>query len=538
MKKLILLTLILSSQTLLAQNVGIGTTSPQARLHVTDSSVLFSATGNLPVTPGNPPIEGVGRRMMWYADKAAFRAGYVNGMQWDKINIGNYSCAFGIDNIASGNYSTAMGYQTIASSPYSTSMGHFSLASGNYATAMGNQTTASGFSSTAMGYLSNATNQGSIAMGYNTNAQGVYSTAMGYGSIANHYGTSMGYNTNAIGYIATAIGNGSTAYSFSETAIGTYNTSYSPLSTSTWNAADRLFVIGNGIDAGQKNDALVVLKNGNIGIGTPTPGYPLNFAGLVGDKISLFGNSGNHYGLGIQSYLMQIYSDASNADIAFGYGSSSNFNENMRIRGNGNVGIGKNNPANRLHIVLGASGATPFSSIFTPLVVEGNSHTYINLISPEANETGILFGKPSHAASGGILYNNVGASNGFQFRVAGNITKLELFSTGNATLQGTLTQISDARLKKVIIPLQNSLQKITQLSGYNYFWKDESADQNLQTGVLAQEVQKIFPGLVNENKDGMLSVNYSGLIPVLIESIKEQQQQIDELKKLVKKLLR
>ena len=51
----------------------------------------------------------------------------------------------------------------------------------------------------------------------------------------------------------------------------------------------------------------------------------------------------------------------------------------------------------------------------------------------------------------------------------------------------------------------------------------------MQTGVLAQEVQKLFPELVKENKEGIPSVNYSGPIPVLIESIKEQQKQIDAL---------
>ena len=108
-------------------------------------------------------------------------------------------------------------------------------------------------------------------------------------------------------------------------------------------------------------------------------------------------------------------------------------------------------------------------------------------------------------------------------------------------MQGTLTQASDARLKKDIIRIQNPLQKITQLNGYTYHWKNEQSDKNLQTGVLAQEVQKLFPELVSQNKDGMLAVNYSGLIPVMIESIKEQQtiiekqqQQIDELKKYLK----
>lgn len=72
----------------------------------------------------------------------------------------------------------------------------------------------------------------------------------------------------------------------------------------------------------------------NVGIGTTTPGFPLNFSNALGDKISLYGNSGNHYGFGIQSGLLQIHSDAAAANIAFGYGSSGSFTERMRILNN------------------------------------------------------------------------------------------------------------------------------------------------------------------------------------------------------------
>jgi hypothetical protein len=60
-----------------SQNIGIGTTNPKARLHVMDSSVVFSGNQILPIDPGNPPITGPGRRMMWYADRAAFRVGLL-----------------------------------------------------------------------------------------------------------------------------------------------------------------------------------------------------------------------------------------------------------------------------------------------------------------------------------------------------------------------------------------------------------------------------------------------------------------------------
>lgn len=100
-----------------------------------------------------------------------------------------------------------------------------------------------------------------------------------------------------------------------------------------------------------------------------------------------------------------------------------------------NVGIGIPTPLTKLHIFNGSSGATPFS--FSPLAVESNGHTYINLLSPAANETAILFGQPGSSANGGILYNNSSTPNGFQFRNNGNQTRMIINNFGNIGI-GTL----------------------------------------------------------------------------------------------------
>lgn len=171
-------------------NVGIGTGTPSARLHVTDSSVLFSAGGPPIATPGNPPIQGEGRRMMWYADKAAFRAGFVAGTDWDKDNIGDYSFAVGSNTTASGQNSTAMGRSTLASGYASTAMGYFASSSGNQSFAMGYATSASGGQSFAMGYATSASGNQSFAMGQSTTASGDNSTALGsYVSTNNQEGS-------------------------------------------------------------------------------------------------------------------------------------------------------------------------------------------------------------------------------------------------------------------------------------------------------------------------------------------------------------
>jgi hypothetical protein len=105
---------------------------------------------------------------------------------------------------------------------------------------------------------------------------------------------------------------------------------------------------------------------------------------------------------------------------------------------------------------------------------------------------------------------------------------------GSATLSGDLTINSDARLKSNIISLGSTLAKLLMIDGKSYTMKTNEAESKI--GLLAQEVQKAFPELVKTTNDSdkTLSVNYQGLIPVLINAIKEQQKQIDELKKLIK----
>jgi Chaperone of endosialidase len=109
-------------------------------------------------------------------------------------------------------------------------------------------------------------------------------------------------------------------------------------------------------------------------------------------------------------------------------------------------------------------------------------------------------------------------------------------SLGNATLLGTLTQSSDRRLKKDFVSLTHSLSNIYYLQGYHYKWIDASRSQDLQTGLIAQEVQKIFPELVQTDEKGFLSVNYIGLIPHLIEAVKELRNENKDLKNINQKL--
>ena len=95
------------------------------------------------------------------------------------------------------------------------------------------------------------------------------------------------------------------------------------------------------------------------------------------------------------------------------------------------------------------------------------------------------------------------------------------------TLSGDLTINSDERLKDNIQPLGSTLNKLHQIEAKTYsFKKDE--EHTPKIGVLAQEVQAVFPELVTEGADGILSVNYQGLVPVLINAINEQEVKMSE----------
>ncbi len=342
-------------------NVGIGTSTPSALLQTYgtgtgEGNVLF--VGTYKTTPGAAPASGAGTRMMWYPDKAAFRAGCVDGVHgayWDTDSIGKYSVSFGYNTKAKGNnstamgwlseasgyYSTAMGFYTTASANVSTAMGNQTTASGNYSTAMGKQTTASGEYSTAMGWITTASEDFSTAMGNRTTASGNVSTAMGGATTASagvatamgNHTTASGFTSTAMGFYSTASGDNSTAIgrettasgfastamgayttasgarstamgaytnapSGYETVIGRYNTDYTPADTVEWNSADRLFVIGNGTYS-TKNNAITVLKNGCVGLQTiNAPTYALELANNITDSV----------GRG-RAYAWETYSD-------------------------------------------------------------------------------------------------------------------------------------------------------------------------------------------------------------------------------------
>ncbi|WP_413295217.1 tail fiber domain-containing protein [Bdellovibrio sp. HCB185ZH] len=175
--------------------------------------------------------------------------------------------------------------------------------------------------------------------------------------------------------------------------------------------------------------------------------------------------------------------------------------ERMRITSEGYVGIGTATPVGQLH-------------------VSSNSATAYTIIKNENLATGGQAWRWLSSATGAPL-----GADAMCFGL--NTCLFTLRTTGNANLTGTLTQASDVRLKKDIHEIPDALKKIEQLRGVTYHWKDPSKDPVLQFGVIAQEVESVYPELVRTDNEGTKSVNYLGFIAPIINALKELNQKFN-----------
>lgn len=110
----------------------------------------------------------------------------------------------------------------------------------------------------------------------------------------------------------------------------------------------------------------------------------------------------------------------------------------------------------------------------------------------------------------------------------------EIIATGDVTAYST----SDERLKTKLEPIDDALIKLQKLNGYTFNWNELAENKDVsvrQAGVMAQDVEMVLPEAVIDRENGYKAVKYEQLIPLLIEALKEQQQQIDDLKEKIKK---
>ena len=124
--------------------------------------------------------------------------------------------------------------------------------------------------------------------------------------------------------------------------------------------------------------------------------------------------------------------------------------------------------------------------------------------------------------------------------VNGDIDANNIYASGNVQAAAFLYS-SDIRLKKDVSELDNSLEKVNQLNGVSFSWR-ENDEKGI--GLIAQDVERVYPELVSvDDVTGMKSVEYGNLVAPLIEAVKEQQKliegqqkEIDDLKDEVEKL--
>lgn len=177
----------------------------------------LSLTGSL--SSGSIPTEGAGVRLMWYPGKAAFRAGEVDGSQWDDVNVGSHSIAAGQNPVASGPHAVALGEDVSASDQSAVALGRRALADGFSAVAIG-EGEAGDRNTVAIGTSAEATFERATALGFGARATAFEAVALGNASAEGPRAVAMGNITTASGNNATAMGLGTSAQGANSLAAG------------------------------------------------------------------------------------------------------------------------------------------------------------------------------------------------------------------------------------------------------------------------------------------------------------------------------
>ena len=183
------------------------------------------------------------------------------------------------------------------------------------------------------------------------------------------------------------------------------------------------------------------------------------------------------------------------------------------------------------NVLLGHSADTSANNGTNQIVIgsgvtgTGDNHTVIG----NSSQTSVLFGGDAHVTASG----NISGSS------TSHLTMGQISSSGDIVADGDVVAYnsSDMRLKNNLQVIEGALDKIDGINGYEFDWNDKSPGwaqkRGHDVGVVAQEIEKIHPEIVEERKNGYLGVDYKRLVPLLIQSVKELKQEVEELKKKV-----
>lgn len=256
-----------------------GDTKIQVEAAADQDIIRFGAGGNerLRIATDSSTFEGKVRVAGAFvsghpANNAAGPDAFIGGGSFNTALANSASVSGGDLNTASGTTSFVGGGSN------NSALGNNSFVGG------GNENRVFNFRDFIGGGFMNTASGGSAFIG-----GGFLNTATGQGSFV-----AGGLSNSTAGASSFASGEGAKAKSYGEAAFGLHNTDYTPVSTTTFEATDRLFVIGNGMDALNPSDALVMLKNGHLGIGTNMPAHRLHISGghlaVQGDQAIVFGS--------------------------------------------------------------------------------------------------------------------------------------------------------------------------------------------------------------------------------------------------------
>jgi hypothetical protein len=310
-------------------------------------------------------------------------------------------------------------------------------------------------------------------------------------------------------------------------------------------------------------ESMRISATGNVGINNATPGFPLTMANTLGDKIALWSGTGStSYGFGIQGSLLQIHTDSSASDVAFGHGTSAAMVETMRIKGNGNVGIGTASPIQKIDVngnayvrgqinldsaivmgngpaIWGTNSAGVAEQAFWPRSSNG---TYINYGTSGFYIRNNASTNTMTMTDGGTVSIGTGSS-GARLNVGTAIGTYETFGylntdggqSGNTGSASWYTSIfadgrivapyvgitSDLRIK-TDLHASDSVKDLETLMGIevtDYHFKDKLANGNTpQKKAIAQQLEKVYPQAVNTTK---------GVVPDIYKKVTVKDGWID-----------
>ena len=476
-------------------------------------------------------------------------------------NSGTGASAIGVDTEASGGRSTAMGIATTASGYSSTAMGKETTASDSISTAMGYKTTASGFASTAMGVFTTASDYASTVIGHYNSSGSTETSATIFNTANTAFVIGNGTDDSNRSDAFKVMFNGDTYVSNSLYLGGTEITS----TAAELNLLSGVTSLGTGI-------LEPVTENGNTGVrlsssDASTHGdigrnaVDLSFSGITS---LVYGATGqNSVAMGISSTASGYVSTAiglsttasERGTTAMGVGTTAN-GDSSTAMGNGTTANGDYSTAMGFETkasgfsstAMGegpeASGITSTAmGVFTTAsglvstamgersTASGDYSTAMGYYSTASDYASLVVGRWNSSGSSATSADSFSTS--APAFVIGNGTgsssrsdAFKVMFNGDATVSndlmvnGDVTVSSDARLKANIVSLGATLSKLLNIDGKTYTIKKNGAQK---IGVLAQDIQEVFPELVSEDNEGMLSVNYQGLIPVLINALKEQE---------------